>query len=40
MNEEDKKKLFLRGVEAGMEFLDNFNWEEYKSDRVKMVSGM
>ena len=33
---EDKINMFIKGAEAAKEFLINFNWEEYKNNRVEM----
>ncbi len=33
---EQKDKLFLKGAEAAIDFLDKFNWEDYKQKRKKL----
>ena len=33
---EDKINMFIKGAEAAKEFLINFNWEEYKNNRIEM----
>lgn len=33
MSDEQKKKLFLLGAKKGLDFISNFNWENYKSLR-------
>jgi NTE family protein len=33
MSDEKKKKLFLLGAQKGLEFIKEFNWEEYKEIR-------
>lgn len=38
MSDEKKKKLFLLGAHKALEFLKQFNWEEYKSVRQKDVA--
>lgn len=30
---EEKEELFLKGVEAALEFLEDFDWKQYKVDR-------
>jgi NTE family protein len=35
MKNEDKIKLFRAGVNAACEFLKNFDWEHYKTERLK-----
>jgi NTE family protein len=36
MSEENKKALFLKGVESAIKFLENFDWKSYKEDREKV----
>ena len=36
MNDEDKKKLFLAGMQTAYEFLMKFNWIEYKKTRAEL----
>ena len=33
---EDKINMFVKGAESAKEFLLNFNWEEYKNNRIEM----
>lgn len=35
ISDENKIGLFFKGAEAAVSFLDKFNWDEYKSGRVK-----
>jgi hypothetical protein len=35
MTEEDKIKLFERGATKAIEFLETFDWEDYKKQRAK-----
>ena len=35
LTDEDKIKLFRAGVKAGAEFLKTFDWENYKTERLK-----
>jgi NTE family protein len=35
MKDADKAKLFEKGAQAAADFLKNFNWENYKSERLK-----
>ena len=35
MSDKDKKDLFVRGVEAGANFLKGFEWGKYKDIRAK-----
>ncbi len=37
MNSETKKDLFIRGAEAAIEQINQFNWKEYKDIRIKMI---
>lgn len=37
MTDEKKKKLFLLGARKALEFLKEFDWEEYKSVRQKIL---
>jgi NTE family protein len=36
MSEENKRALFLKGVESAINYLSNFNWDEYKRGRIEM----
>ena len=36
MSEENKKALFLKGVESAIDFLERFNWLDYKTNRAKV----
>ncbi|TXF77690.1 patatin-like phospholipase family protein [Chryseobacterium sp.] len=36
MDEETKKALFLKGVESALDFLEKFDWLEYKKGRAKV----
>ncbi|HPZ26465.1 MAG TPA: patatin, partial [Kaistella sp.] len=36
MSEENKKALFLKGVESAIDFLEKFNWLDYKTNRAKV----
>jgi NTE family protein len=38
MNEENKRALFLKGVEAGIEYLTKLDWEKYKKQRKILYS--
>lgn len=33
LSPEQKKDLFLKGVQAALDFLETFNWKQYKADR-------
>ncbi len=35
MNDEEKITLFKKGAEAAIDFLKNFNWEQYKAERLR-----
>ena len=37
ISDERKKELFVRGAEAAKEFLEGFNWEEYKYVREQLI---
>lgn len=37
MTTEDKRLLFIRGAEAAIRQLDKFEWEKYKSLRIKLT---
>jgi NTE family protein len=37
MKDENKKTLFLLGAQKAIEFLEKFNWEEYKEIRKKIL---
>lgn len=39
MKDENKKTLFLLGATKAIEFLETFNWEEYKEIRKKILEG-
>ena len=32
-----QKELFLLGAKKGLEFLEKFNWEEYKKIRSQLI---
>lgn len=36
MNDADKKALFEKGVESALNYLENFNWKNYKEQRAKI----
>lgn len=36
LKKEEKDLLFMRGVEAALTYLENFNWEEYKLARASL----
>ncbi len=36
LSDKDKIDMFAKGAEAAKEFLINFNWEDYKADRIEM----
>src|SRR6218665_3874462 len=36
MSEDKQKLLFRKGIEAALKFLEEFDWEEYKSERKKI----
>jgi NTE family protein len=36
MSDDDKKKLFLLGAKKGLDFITNFDWENYKALRKQM----
>ncbi len=36
MKPEEKIEMFVLGAQAACEFLKNFNWEEYKNNRMEM----
>lgn len=38
MDDESKKRLFLLGARKGLDFLSEFNWEEYKKLRLQQVN--
>ena len=37
MSDKDKLDLFKRGAKAAAEFLEEFNWEEYKKIREELA---
>src|SRR5690606_6668793 len=36
LNEEEQKALFLVGIKAALNYLENFDWETYKKERSKI----
>ncbi len=36
LEDKDKKEMFVLGAKAATQFLNNFNWEEYKTARKEM----
>ena len=36
LSEKEQKYLFMVGIKAAITYLENFNWEEYKSERAKI----
>lgn len=40
IKEDEKIKLFVRGVQAAGEFLQTFDWENYKEERSKLMEKM
>jgi NTE family protein len=38
MSDKDKLKLFEVGARGAMEFLEGFDWEEYKRDRIRIYN--
>jgi NTE family protein len=34
MKDAEKTELFNKGFRAGLEFLDRFDWEKYKTERM------
>lgn len=40
LTNDEKIRLFVRGVNAAKDFLMNFNWDEYKADREEILKTM
>lgn len=38
MSDSNKKALFEKGVESAIDFLEKFNWKEYKKNRIELYT--